>query len=85
MQTKYEGGIKSNATKYIKWQLNVGLHFRLIQTVKIPFLHRYIRFQTFNPINDGFLMVFGGILLRRLNMEAPNFWREVYFCQQDFS
>ena len=35
----------------------MGLHFRLFQTVSIPFLHRYTRFQTFNPIHGGFLIV----------------------------
>ena len=37
----YEGGIKSNATNDVKWQLKVGLHLCLFQIVKIPSLHRY--------------------------------------------
>ena len=59
--------------------------FCLFQIVKIPSLLRYKNFQTFNPILEDFLIVFFGIPLRRFNMEASNFWREVYFCQQDFS
>ena len=56
----YEGGIKSNATNDVKWQLKVGLHFCLLQIVKIPSLHRYTNFQTFNPILEDFLIVFLG-------------------------
>ena len=81
----YEGGIKSNATNDVNWQLKLGLHFCLFQIVKIPSLYRYTNFQFFNSILEDFLIVFGGIPLRRFNMETPNFWREVYFCQQDFS
>ena len=54
----YEGGIKSNATIGVKWQLKVELHFCLFQIVKIPSLHRYANFQIFNSILEDFLMVF---------------------------
>ena len=54
----YEGGIKSNATINVKWQLKVGLHFCLFQIVKIPSLHRYTNLQIFNSILEDFLIVF---------------------------
>ena len=56
----YEGGIKSNVTNDVKCQLKVGLYFYLFQIVKIPSLHRYTNFQTFNPILEEFLIVFLG-------------------------
>ena len=56
----YEGGIKSNATNDVKWQLKVGLHFCLFQIVKIPSLHRYTNFKIFNSILEDFLIVFFG-------------------------
>ena len=56
----YEGGIKSNATNDVKWQLKVGLHFCLFQIVKIPSLHRYTNFQIFNSILEDFRIVFLG-------------------------
>ena len=51
----YKGGIKSNATNDIKWQLKVGLHFCLFQIVKLP--SWYTNFQTFNSILEDFLIV----------------------------
>ena len=41
----YEGGIKSNATNDVKWQLKVGLHFCLSQTFKVPSFYRYKKFK----------------------------------------
>ena len=60
IQIKYEGGIKSNATNDVKWQLKVGLQFCLFQIVKIPPLHLYTNFQIFNSILEDFLIVFLG-------------------------
>ena len=56
----YEGGIKSNAANDVKCQIKMGLPFCLFQIVKIPSLHRYTNFQTFNPNLEDFLIVFLG-------------------------
>ena len=80
----YEGGKKINATNDVKWQLKVGLHFCLFQTFNVLSFHRYTEFQSFNPIIERFLVVFLGTSLRRSNVAAPNFWREVYYLPARF-
>ena len=55
---------------------------------KLSKYHPFTDAQIFNFLIQSlktFSWSFWGIPLRRFNMETPNFWREVYFCQQDFS
>ena len=78
-QPMYEGWIKSNATKDVKLQLKVGLHFYLFHPFEVLSFQSYTKFQSFYPILEGFLIVFSGTSLKRSNVAAPSFWREVYF------
>ena len=52
----YEGGIKSNATSAIKWQLKVGLRKSLFQSFKKLSFDRYTKSQSFNPTLESFLI-----------------------------
>ena len=56
----YEGGIISNATNDVKWHFKVGLHVCLLQTFKVLSFYIYTKLKYFNPILEGFLIVFFG-------------------------
>ena len=61
-----------------------GIAFLLIPNLQCTLLSQIHKFQPFNTIIEGFLIVFSGKSVRRSNMAAPNFRREVYFLSATF-
>ena len=83
----YEGGIKSDATNDAMWQFKVGLHFCLLQTFKVLSCYRYTKFKSFNPILEGFLIVFFGYTSKEVKFGSTyvSFGKKYIFYQHDFS